>query len=76
MLVLGLLVSATLATSGVDLSDCFNDFSCLNNAGEDFIITRAWRSYGSFDPCGPPNIQNAKNAGIKYVDVYMFPCRG
>lgn len=76
VLTLGLLVSVALATSGIDLSQCFNDFTCLNQSGEDFIITRSWLSYGAFDSCGPRNVQNAKNAGIKYVDVYMFPCRG
>ena len=40
-----------------------------------FVITRAWKSYGSFDSTAIQNIQNARNAGIPYVDVYMFPCR-
>merc|ERR1712173_412497 len=42
----------------------------------DFTVTRAWRSYGSFDPNSITNLANAKAAGIPYNDVYMFPCRG
>merc|ERR1712176_1286314 len=38
--------------------------------------TRAWRSYGSFDPNSITNLANAKAAGIPYNDVYMFPHRG
>lgn len=73
---LGLTLCIALATNGVDLADCFNDFTCLKQSGESFVIARAWRSYGVFETCGPSNIQNARNAGIEYVDVYMFPCRG
>jgi hypothetical protein len=33
-------------------------------------------SYGAFDSHGLQNVKNARAAGIPYVDVYMFPCRG
>lgn len=48
----------------------------MKNAGYTFAIPRAWKSYGAFDSNAPANVKNAKAAGIQYVDVYMFPCRG
>lgn len=74
--ILAVALSVAIATNGIDLSQCFNNFSCLKSSGEDFVITRSWLSYGAFDSCGAQNVRNAKNAGIQYVDVYMFPCRG
>ena len=41
-----------------------------------FAIPRAYKSYGAFDSNAVTNIKNARAAGIPYVDVYMFPCRG
>ena len=48
----------------------------MKKNGYDFAIPRGWRSFGSLDPNVRNNVANAKAAGIKYVDVYMFPCRG
>jgi len=39
-----------------------------------FIIPRAWHSNGVVDTNSCPTLINAKNAGITYRDVYMFPC--
>jgi len=75
ILILGAAAPA-MATYGVDISQAFNDFSCLKSQGFDFVIPRAWCSYGGFDKHALSNIANAHNAGIEYVDVYMFPCRG
>ena len=41
-----------------------------------FAIPRAYKSYGAFDSNAINNVNNARAAGIPYVDVYMFPCRG
>jgi len=41
-----------------------------------FAIPRAYCSYGAIDGNGATNVNNARGAGIPYVDVYMFPCRG
>ena len=51
-------------------------WSCLKSNGYEFAIPRAWRSYGAIDPNAVSNINHARAAGIQYVDVYMFPCRG
>ena len=40
------------------------------------MICRAWHSYGAFDNVSVINLENAHKAGIKYTDVYMFPCVG
>jgi len=60
---------------GVDLSNSCsqNGFSCLVNAGYNYAIIRAWRSSGTWDPDCAANINNANNAGMNPVDVYMFP---
>ncbi len=47
------------STLGVDISAAFNNFSCFKQNGMSFSITRAWRSYGSFDPAAPQNCINA-----------------
>ena len=49
---------------------------CLKNNGVSFAIPRAYYSYGAFDPNGATNVAHAREAGIPYVDIYMFPCRG
>ena len=66
----------TAATLGIDVSTPVSksDFTCLKNAGYDFLIVRAYRSLGSPDPNAPDTIRNAHEAGIKNVDVYIFPC--
>jgi hypothetical protein len=42
----------------------------------DFAIPRAWCSYGGIDSNGINSVNNARAAGMPYVDIYMFPCRG
>ena len=75
--ILSLLFVSSSATIGVDISQACDAFTCLKNAHSvDFTITRAWRSFGTFDPNSITNLANAKAAGIPYNDVYMFPCRG
>lgn len=65
---------------GVDVSEAWSieDWNCLHhNYSIDFMVTRAWReSYGGeFDNTSIINIQNAQQVGIKYTDIYLFPCR-
>ena len=48
----------------------------MKKEGMNFVIARAWKSYGAYDGNAKSNIASAKSAGFKYVDVYMFPCRG
>ena len=64
------------ATKGLDVSTLVypKDFECLKNAGYGFLIVRGYRSYGSPDPEAIHTIANARQAGFKYIDVYMFPC--
>ena len=64
------------ATMGIDVSTLVypKDFECLKNAGYEFLIVRGYRSIGSPDPNAIHTIANAREAGFKYVDVYMFPC--
>lgn len=66
----------TEATQGIDVSTLVypNTFECLKNNGYEFLIVRGYRSVGSPDPDAIHTIANARQAGFKYIDVYMFPC--
>ena len=75
--VIVVVITLSSAYLGVDISAKFTpeDFKCIIQSGHgDFIIERAWRSYGTLDPNIIDNLGNAWNAGFNYVDVYMFPC--
>ncbi len=63
-------------TKGVDVSTSVStsDLGCLKNDGYESIIVRAYRSLGSPDPDAVKTLANAQSAGIKYTDVYLFPC--
>ena len=65
------------ATLGVDYPDklAVSDLQCLRSHGVQFVIPRAWHSYGAFDVTSINNINNARKAGVQTVDVYLFPCR-
>ena len=64
------------ATLGLDLSTStsYSAFTCLKGQGYDFVIVRAYLSYGEPDRAASATIANARAAGFQYVDVYMFPC--
>lgn len=73
-------VSGALARVGVDVSSAVSTetWQCLMRPGGqgpiEFAIPRVYRSSGSVDPNGAQTIKNARAAGIKYVDGYIFPC--
>ena len=73
-----LTISTSLATKGVDYSTLQSvaTHQCWKNNGMSFAIPRAYCSYGGIDANGIANVNNARAAGIPYVDIYMFPCRG
>lgn len=49
-------------------------FSCLALNNYQFMITRAWHSYGAPDFSAAINLNNGLVAGINYRDIYFFPC--
>eukprot|EP01114_Cavostelium_apophysatum_P023284 TRINITY_DN8722_c0_g1_i2.p1 TRINITY_DN8722_c0_g1~~TRINITY_DN8722_c0_g1_i2.p1 ORF type:complete len:505 (+),score=91.26 TRINITY_DN8722_c0_g1_i2:30-1517(+) len=61
---------------GLDVSTpvTVSNFKCVNSAGFDYAIVRAWQSNGQPDPNAPSTVANAWSAGLTHVDVYMFPC--
>eukprot|EP01132_Coremiostelium_polycephalum_P000941 gene941-1193_t len=76
LIVLVALLGVASAFSGVDISQgsSVSIFQCLKSNGYDFAIIRAWESVGQPDPNGPHSIYNAREAGVEYVDAYIFPC--
>lgn len=75
-LILSLLPALAWATYGVDVSQRVtqSSWSCLKGTGAQFAITRVYQSTGNPDPNGAANINDARAAGIAYVDGYIFPC--
>lgn len=71
-------VNLVAAVSGGDVSSLYSvgAYKCFKNEGNEFIIVRGYCSYGGVDPNGRANIDNAHAAGIKYHDIYHFPCIG
>jgi hypothetical protein len=69
-------LAALLATSGVDVSQLTStsSYQCLVSNGYSFAVPRVYQSSGKCDPNGKQNINNARSAGVKYVDGYIFPC--
>lgn len=73
-----LLVIGVFTTLGVDLSTLpsVDSLKCLRSSGHTFLIGRAWRSYGAFDPNIVQTLANGITAGYSESElgVYMFPC--
>eukprot|EP00943_MAST-04B_sp_MAST-4B-sp1_P002110 g2110.t1 len=65
---------------GVDVSQPVSEseWKCLQSPGNQgpvsFAIVRVYRSTGEVDPNGANTIRAAKQAGIRHVDGYIFPC--
>ena len=71
-----ILVTVLESHNGVDFAGTVyseSDFECLKKSGYDFIITRAWHSYGAFDDTAVDNLKNAQKGGfsVKNTSVYM-----
>ena len=73
-----LLAGVTFAAKGVDYSTLQSVavHQCWKQNGMTFAMPRAYCSFGGMDEHGRQNVANARAAGIPYVDIYMFPCRG
>lgn len=77
IVLLFVLASVAMASFGVDMSTLttLDNLKCLrSNYSTNFLAMRAYRSYGAIDPNAKAMIKLAKEAGIDFVDVYMFPC--
>jgi hypothetical protein len=77
LILLAFVFSSSNCNQGVDVSSLLSlaQWECLKNAGYNFVIPRAYCSFGGNDQHILDNLKNANAAGIQYVDVYMFPCR-
>lgn len=66
----------TSGVSGVDVSTLTTSSaaSCFVSSGVSFYIPRGYKSSGSVDTNVCSSLTAAAGAGIKYRDVYMFPC--
>jgi len=72
---LTLLFATDLCTRGIDYSDrVSSQIECFVQNGYEFAIPRGYCSYGDVDPNVVANLQSAWDGGMKYVDVYLFPC--
>ena len=70
-------LSITLQTYGFDLSYyqgavSQSSFSCLKSNGYNFAIFQA-QIGSTISSYAPSDYKNAKNAGIQYIDFYIFP---
>ena len=78
ILFLGLHSTDGARVDGIDVSSLvsIDSFKCLRNLGYDFLIVRAYRNrrQGEPDRNAPQTLANAKAAGFRDIDVYMFPC--
>ena len=61
---------------GVDIAVAVNStqWACLAAASVSWVSVRAFHSYGALDKTALANLAGAHQAGLKNVDVYMFPC--
>lgn len=76
MLVVALAVLLVECRQGVDLSIPCDEstWTCLQQAGISFGKVRAYRSVGQLDTNAPASLKSAHSAGLKDLDVYIFPC--
>lgn len=71
----GLNSSSSGEEYGFDISTTVSSSSasCFVSSGMSFVVPRAYKSSCSVDTQACTSIINAKNAGIKRADVYLFP---
>jgi len=64
------------ARVGVDVSSLFpqSSWDCITKQGYTFAIVRCYRSSNTVDPNCAETVKRAWAAGMKHVDLYMFPC--
>jgi hypothetical protein len=76
ILLFSLLIKLAHSTIGIDTQYLMSEatFKCLISEGVEFAIIRGWRSYGVLEEVAKQNIFNARRAGLKHIDIYMFPC--
>ena len=71
-------IYVTNAIKGVDIAWGYQlsveDYKCLIKEGYEFAIFRAYRKVGVIDFDAKENIKNAWAAGMKRVDLYIYPC--
>ena len=74
------LLTFSFATVGVDVSQPVSEsqWKCLQSPGGqgsvDFAVVRVYESVGRVDSSGVSTIKAARNAGVRFVDGYLFPC--
>ena len=78
LLVTFIILNTVQATKGLDLSVFQGDvaqsaWNCLHSNGYEFAIIQALKSNGQVNQYCVHDIQRAKAAGFKYVDIYVFP---
>uniref|UniRef100_A0A914C6I6 C-type lectin domain-containing protein n=1 Tax=Acrobeloides nanus TaxID=290746 RepID=A0A914C6I6_9BILA len=76
-------ISTSPGTKGGDTGSSnqinVNQFKCLRASGYEFFIGQIWQAGeqgipGTYDQEGINNIINARTAGLKDIDAYIFPC--
>ena len=76
-LIIALAITLVTSRYGGDISaqvSSVENIKCLKKLGVDFLIYRAYRSYGKVDPNVVSNIKHTIAGGITDVGVYIFPC--
>ena len=74
------LASRSFAAVGVDVSQPVSEsqWKCLQSPGGQgsisFAIVRVYQSVGRVDSDGVRSVKAARNAGVRFVDGYLFPC--
>ncbi len=68
-------LNVTGAQYGIDISTAVSSSSasCFVSGGYSYVVPRGYRSTGAVDTNVCTSLNNAKNAGIPYRDVYLFP---
>ena len=69
-------IQISSATQGFDASVAISQASmkCLKSNNYEYGIIRAYHSYGDIDKNACQTLKNGEAEGIKYLDIYMFPC--
>jgi len=70
-------LAAEATTHGIDVAYNYpqSSWNCLHrDHGIDFAIVRCYQSLGHVDNNCASSVQKAWSAGMKHVDLYMFPC--